>query len=218
MQMVDGGRMKSIVIVGSGGAARETEWLIEDINNEKPTWNFLGFIDRHIDLGDNIVGDDSFFDKIDKEIYVVCAIANPKIRKKVINNISKNANVNFATLIHPSTKISKKCVIGEGSIIFANNIISVNAIIGKHVFINFGSFIGHDSVVGSFTTINTNSKISGNVRIGEGTLIGVGSVILEKTEIGYNSIVGIGSVVSRDVPNDCVVLGYPSRIVASNRD
>jgi len=31
--------------------------------------------------------------------------------------------------------------------------------------------------------------------------------------IGRNSIVGAGSVVSQDVPDNCVVLGNPARVI-----
>jgi len=37
--------MEDIVIRGSGGLAREIAFLIERINQEKPKWNLLGYID-----------------------------------------------------------------------------------------------------------------------------------------------------------------------------
>ncbi|MEC1781329.1 PglD-related sugar-binding protein [Schinkia azotoformans] len=37
--------MKDLIIVGAGGHGREVlEWIL-DINEVKPTWNVLGFID-----------------------------------------------------------------------------------------------------------------------------------------------------------------------------
>jgi hypothetical protein len=36
--------MRKIAIFGAGGFGREVKWLIDDINAEKPTWNFIGFL------------------------------------------------------------------------------------------------------------------------------------------------------------------------------
>ena len=35
---------KRIAILGAGGQAREIEWLIRDINRNRPTYEFLGYI------------------------------------------------------------------------------------------------------------------------------------------------------------------------------
>ena len=51
------------------------------------------------------------------------------------------------------------------------------------------------------------------VTIKEGAIISVGCIIIAGVTIGKNSIVGAGSVVSQDVPDFCVVLGNPARII-----
>lgn len=38
-------KIKPIVIVGAGGMGRDTQWLIERINEEEPTYEILGYID-----------------------------------------------------------------------------------------------------------------------------------------------------------------------------
>ena len=47
--------MKKLVIVGNGGFAREVEWLVERINNQRITWDFLGFIDDN-QSSDKVIG------------------------------------------------------------------------------------------------------------------------------------------------------------------
>ena len=49
--------------------------------------------------------------------------------------------------------------------------------------------------------------------IGENCVIGVRSIILPGVKIGDSSIVAAGAVVSKDVPNNCIVVGNPARIV-----
>ena len=51
------------------------------------------------------------------------------------------------------------------------------------------------------------------VTIKEGAIISVGCIIIAGVTIGKNSIIGAGSVVSQDVPDFCVVLGNPARII-----
>lgn len=51
------------------------------------------------------------------------------------------------------------------------------------------------------------------VHIKSGAIIGPGSIITEGVTIGENSIVGVGSIVSQDVPDYCVVLGNPARVI-----
>ena len=51
------------------------------------------------------------------------------------------------------------------------------------------------------------------VTIKEGAIISVGCIIIAGVTIGKNSIVGAGSVVSQDIPDFCVVVGNPARII-----
>ena len=51
------------------------------------------------------------------------------------------------------------------------------------------------------------------VTIKEGAIISVGCIIIAGVTIGKNSIVGAGSVVSQDVPDFCVVVGNPARVI-----
>lgn len=51
------------------------------------------------------------------------------------------------------------------------------------------------------------------VHIKSGAIIGPGSIITAGVIIGESSIVGAGSMVSQDVPDKCIVLGNPARII-----
>lgn len=58
----------------------------------------------------------------------------------------------------------------------------------------------------------------GRVTIGNNVFIGAGSIILPNVKIGSNIIIGAGSVVSRSIPDNCVALGSPARIICSYED
>ncbi len=51
------------------------------------------------------------------------------------------------------------------------------------------------------------------VKIKKGAVINPGSIISAGVTIGENSIVSIGSAITEDVPDYCIVVGNPARIV-----
>ena len=51
------------------------------------------------------------------------------------------------------------------------------------------------------------------VKIKNGAVISPGSIITAGVTIGENSMISVGSVVVEDVPDFCVVVGNPARVV-----
>ena len=184
--------MKKIVIIGAGGLAREVKWLIDDINQEKIQYQFLGYIIsnkenlKETDSKELIIGDFSWFDNLKSEsIYAAIGIGNPKHRIDVSRKLCQNDNVIFPSLIHPSVIYDKStCKIGKGVILCANNILTVNVKINDFTLINLSCVIGHESEIGEGVVINSQAKISGGVNIGRGSLIGTSATILQYRNIG----------------------------------
>ena len=206
--------MKEIVIVGAGGFGREVVWLVEDINEQDPQWNIVGFVDDNISISDQlingypVVGDLNWLKQ--QSLNVVLAIGNPIAKREIMAQLSESKNA-YPILIHPNVIRSKLADIGEGSIICASNIISVNATIGKHVIINLDCTIGHDAIIGNYSTILPSVNISGFVRTGECVNIGTGSAIIQNIEIGENTIIGAGSVVVKNLPPNCTAVCVPAK-------
>ena len=48
--------VKDIVIYGYGGAGRGFHQIVEDINEDSHTWNFIGFIDDNSSPGETVHG------------------------------------------------------------------------------------------------------------------------------------------------------------------
>ena len=209
--------MKDIVIVGAGGFAREVAWLIEEINKEKKEWNLLGFIDDNEENigkelnGYKIIGTTEYLnEELSRDIYIVIAIGNGKIRAKIVNKLKDRK---YAILIHPNVKISSTNLIEEGSIICSGTIITVNIEIGKHVIINLDCTIGHDATIEDYATILPSVNLSGNTVTKKYTTLGTGTKVIQGVTIGENVIVGAGTVVIRDVENNVTAVGNPARIV-----
>lgn len=206
--------MKDIVIIGSGGFAREVAWLIEDINKVNLEWNILGFIDNNsiIDTeinGYKVIGNDDWL--LEQEVYVVNAVGDSQLRKKIIDIISINNKLKYPILIHPSVIYSELVTFGEGAIICAGNILTVNIKIGKHVIINLDCTIGHDANIADFATVLPSVNISGDVNIKSCVSIGTGSAIIQGITIGENSTIGAGAVVVKDLPENCTAVGSPAK-------
>ena len=51
------------------------------------------------------------------------------------------------------------------------------------------------------------------VSIGGGSYIGINAVIVGNVKIGNHCVIGANSVVTKDVPDYCVVVGSPAKIL-----
>lgn len=49
--------------------------------------------------------------------------------------------------------------------------------------------------------------------IGEGSYIGINLVIVGNVKIGKHCVIGANSVVTKDVPDYCVAVGSPARVI-----
>ncbi|BDQ31813.1 serine O-acetyltransferase [Nitrosopumilus zosterae] len=95
-------------------------------------------------------------------------------------------------LLHPELiKIEDNVTISSNSMIFAHVNPSANDFLKKH---------GYPRTIKS-------------VIVKKGAVISVGCIIIAGVTIGENAIVGAGSVVTQDVPDYCVVVGNPARVV-----
>ena len=95
-------------------------------------------------------------------------------------------------LLHPELiKIEDNVTISSNSMLFAHVNPSANEFLKKH---------GYPRTIKPVT-------------IKKGAVISVGCIIIAGVTIGENSIVGAGSVVTQDIPDYCVVVGNPARVV-----
>jgi len=208
--------MKDIVIIGAGGFGREVKWLIERINQNTKIWNLIGFIDDGLDINTNIngtpvIGNVDYLIDYHENIAVVCAIGSSNTRKKVIEQLKANKNIEFPNLIDPSVIMSNTVNLGNGIIICVGNILTVNIELGDFVIINLDCTIGHDAKLKSYVTLYPSVNVSGNVSIGELTEVGTGTQIIQGKNILNGTIIGAGAVVTKDIPSKCTAVGSPAK-------
>ena len=84
--------------------------------------------------------------------------------------------------------------------------------IGDNVTISDARILLHD---GSSANFCDGFSFAAPICIGNNVFIGADSIILPGRKIGNNVIVGAGTVISKDVPDNSVVVGNPQRMVGT---
>ena len=72
-------------------------------------------------------------------------------------------------------------------------------------------YIGRDSVKAKFAT-HTREPVK-KIIIGHDVWIGQYALIKQGITVGTGAVIGMGSVVTKDIPDYCVVVGNPARII-----
>ena len=213
--------MEKIVIIGSGGLAREVRYLIEAINTENTSYEFLGYLVSDLkklgtyDSKDEVIGNLSWLDKQSEPINVAIGIGDPNSRLNVANNLLNNySNLIFPSLIHPSVIYDKNSVtIEQGVIICASTVLTVNIVLKEFSFINLCCTVGHEAVIGRYSVLNPTVNISGGAIIGDVVSVGTGSQILQYISVGNNSVIGAGACVTKQLSSNVVAVGVPAKVI-----
>jgi len=211
--------LKRIVILGAGGQARETRWLIEEINRNRPSYEFVGFVVGDLasltdtDSQDSVLGDESWLDlHRDRFDCLALGLANPLGRLNIARKLSEqHPACSWPLLIHPSAIYdAQSCRFGSGAHICAGTVCTINVQVDSFALLNFGVTVGHEARIGSGAVVNPGANVSGGVVIEEGVLVGTGAQILQYRRIGAGATVGAGAVVTRNVGPGVTVVGIPA--------
>lgn len=138
-----------------------------------------------------------------------------------------SSSIGMGTRIWQYSVILEGAVIGENCNVCAHTLIESDVIVGNNVTIKSGVYlwdgitIENNVFLGPSVTF-TNDKYPRSkvypdeymrTHIKEGASLGANATILPGITIGKNSMVGAGAVVTKDVPNNVLVVGNPAKIV-----
>ncbi len=104
----------------------------------------------------------------------------------------------FGCYIGLGAKIGKGTVLGYGGL---GVVIHHRSIIGKNVIIHPGVAIG-----------GTSKKYEVPI-IGDNCIISSGAKVIGPINIGNNCIIGANAVVLTNIPDNCIVVGIPAKII-----
>ncbi|MAZ30962.1 MAG: transferase [Flavobacteriales bacterium] len=204
--------MKDIVIVGSGGFAKEVKFLLKEINRFSEKWNFIGYIDKSSRDNEEVIGDDNYVLNSEKELHLAFGIGDPILIAKLSKVFAQSEKVKFPNLIHPNVIGDWQNIeMGMGNIICASNTLTTDITIGNFNILNLACTVGHDARIGSWNVINPTVNISGGVEIGNGCLIGTGAQILQNLEISDKVLLGAGSVLTKSTYGSGTYFGIPAK-------
>jgi len=206
-----------MLIVGAKGFAKE---VLEVLYQNGDTENLVFYDDISNDLPDLLFGKFNILKSIEQaqayfsatENRFTLGVGNPILRKNLYEKFKIIGGALTSTLSLTGQIGSFDVRIGEGLNMLSNSIISNGVKVGNGCIIYYGATITHDCIINDFVEISPNVTILGSCTIGSYTQLGANSTILPKISIGKNVIVGAGSVVTKNVPDNCLVVGVPAVI------
>jgi len=205
-----------VLILGTRTFAEE----VADVVSEIPGVRVAGFVENmdkgrcERQLASLPVYWVSELSKMSQTHAVICGLGTT-VRSRYVEQV-REYGIPFATLVHPSARVSAKTSVSEGTFVSCQAVIAAYTHVGGHVSINRGALIGHHTVIGSFVTVGPGANIAGNSRVGDSTYIGMGAVVLDHIHVGSHSVIAAGAVVARNVPDNVQAAGIPARIVKEN--
>ena len=209
--------MKKLMIYTAGSGSREILLAIEHINQIKPTWDILGFVDED----SNIIGSeiDGYFvfspdhKELADDVYGICGLLDPLIRFRITEKLILSKGLKLASIISPSLVTPRDFEYGPGTVIMPSVTISFGVKLDAGVIVFWGAALGHHLKVGSYSTILSFATITGNCNIGANVVIGARATLNVGVTIGDNSLVGVGTTVISDVNSNKSVIDLPRRVI-----
>lgn len=210
--------LKNLILIGAGGHAKSCIDIIEFCNE----YSIIGLLDpSYINKNINkniynysLIGTDEMIPEllIDENHFLITIgqIKNYNIRKNLFKLLEEN-NASIATIISPSSYVSKHSVVSKGTIVMNGAKIGPSSIIGKNCIINTNANIEHDVIIGSNCHISTSSTINGGCKIGDNVFIGSGTTINNGIEIVDNTIIASGSLINKSVLKQGIIAGNPGK-------
>lgn len=207
---------KKLIILGASSYAQD----IADVVSECPGFELTGFavnVDRQQCQG-TLLGLPVYWVDDMREMtgdhHAVCAFFTT--RRSVFTRQVDDMGMPFATVVHPTARISATTSVGDGCVVNVGSMIASYTRLGRHVLVNRGVLIGHHTTIGDYVSIGPGANIAGRVQIGSSTYIGMGAIVLDGIKVGSGCLVGAGSVVTKDLPDNVKAMGVPAKIVQTD--
>ena len=146
----------------------------------------------------------------------------------VTNFVSEKAKIGKNVSMWHFTYVGDDVEIGDNVKIGSLAHIDYNVKIGENTKIEGMAYIPPLSRIGKNAFIGPNAVLTNDpypmcdkmigITIEDGAIVGAGAVIKAGVKVGKNSVVAMGAVVTKDVPDNVVVLGNPARVKYSREE
>lgn len=203
-----------LVIIGAGGLARETVWLVQEINRQVPTYDLLGC--NAPEQAPGVIGSDEWaWNHLPPDTKFCVAVGNPDLRR-TLALAYENKGFQPVALIHPSVLPHASVRIGAGTLIAKGVILTVDIKIGAHCLLDIGCSVSHDSCLSDFVTLHPRVTVTGNVFLGERVEVGTGATFRNQIRVEAGILIVAGAVVACDLLEKGTYAGVPTRFLKSH--
>lgn len=207
-----------MLIIGAKGFAKEVLEVFHQLNQLE---NIAFYDDVNPDIGKFLYGKfpilknknevKYFFNKYSNDFTI--GIGNPQLRYILMKKfISIGGNL-VSSISNKAIIGSYEVKIGNGCNVLDNAIFSNSCSVGKGCIIYYNVILTHDCEVEDFVELSPGVTLLGSCKIGSFSQIGSNATILPKVRIGQNVIIGAGAVVTKDIPDNCVAVGSPAKVI-----
>ena len=139
------------------------------------------------------------------------------------NRIGRGFQTGHQVTIRENNTIGDDVSVGTGSVLEHHLDIQDGVRIHSQAFVPEMTVLRRGCWIGPRVCItNARYPLSPNVKnelvgadVGEGAKVGANATLLPGVKIGRHALVGAGAVVTKDVPEDAVVVGNPARTINS---
>lgn len=208
--------MKPIVILGSGGFARELMALIEEIGG----WKIMGFVRSDSQGEISLLHGYSNYPNIDifkrdhPDAVDVCycfGAGSPKVKRAMDAEARLAGLIPAPPLVHPNVRIHASVQLSDTVVICAGTSLTVDIQIGYGTMLNLHCTVGHDTVIGAFCTCSPGVHLSGNVTVENEVECGTNSSVIPKVTLGERCVLGAGAVAVKSIRPGVVAVGIPAK-------
>ncbi len=162
----------------------------------------------------------------------------PEFQRRVV--IGAECSIGPHSVIFYDVEIGENTLLGNGASIREKCRIGSRCIIASYVTVNYNTVIGDRTKIMDLTHITGNCRIGNDVFVSlmvgttndnsmdrfpydpstihgpiieDGAAIAAGATLIANVRVGKGAIVGAGAVVTRDIPENVLVMGVPARII-----
>jgi acetyltransferase-like isoleucine patch superfamily enzyme len=238
---IKGGSRQYFVIVAMTYFYKEVKnQLIEFGYQESEDFSFFGEIGNVIEPVNDIITE--YTDEFGNQIIGEVRAFNSKIIFKGFNNkiifdenvVLRNCNISFHSnggfcsigsnsIYKGNMHIGQDCVVKIGKNLWVTNHCLITVAEGTSVeigddcmFASKNQIRSHDSHAIFSVEDGRRLNRSKSIRIGNHVWLAYASIVLSGSEISDGSIIGHSAVVKSRIPNNCIAVGIPARVVKRN--
>ncbi len=201
---------KKIIIVGNGIAAeivygvlsRDKRFEIAAFTVHQNYMTFEKLFNLPVVALENLLND---YSPASHHVVMAVGYSNINQNREQLFNTLISHGYDIMSYLHPNATILSDNI-GQGVFIMPGAVIEPHATIENNTVIWSNATIAHHVIVREHAWIASGTVIAGEALIGRNSFLGVNATVVNKISIGSYNIIGAGTLVSKDTPNNTVML------------